>query len=34
MFCSRELYGDKSIIVACDFENNNVKEYNLTEIMK
>jgi hypothetical protein len=33
-FCYKDYFGDKSIIVACDFVNNSVKEYNLTEIMK
>ena len=33
-FCSKDYFGDKSIIVACDFADNSVKEYNLTEIMK
>ena len=33
-FCSKDYFGDKSIIVACDFSDNSVKEYNLTEIMK
>lgn len=33
-FCSKGYFGDKAIIVACDFEDRSVKEYNLIEIMK
>jgi hypothetical protein len=33
-FCSRDYFGEQTIISASDFENKSVKEYNLTEIMK
>jgi len=33
-FCSKNYFGEQIIIIASDFENNSVKEYNLTKIMK
>jgi hypothetical protein len=33
-FCSRDCFGEQNLIIASDFENRIVKEYNLTEIMK
>jgi hypothetical protein len=33
-FCSRDYFGEQNLIIASDFENRIVKEYNLTEIMK